>query len=1004
MGLFGMSEQELKKFAAELTAKEVSLKNLESDINLQKENIAHERKLLEADQARLSKEREEIATESEKLEVRRQEVIRKEAEAKAGFAKAQEDAFREIIETRFAELDSRQKDLDKCAARVAGDMEKVAVREGEVSRRELAVTEREQRADAGFADKAAALAAEAKRQHEANLQEANRLKQLEDQLAKEKRDLLTEKEAVRQREKRVAEDEMKRDAGYADERAALDSELDGKRVAWQNEDAQKRGALEKELADRRIQKRADMDKEVAEQREKILAESRADGDKERERILKVAKDDAQRIRDEIAREREAWEAERELKEAELKKQNEANEKKHGELSAKEDELLGKEQELRMSERRLENERDELPERVKDQVAEYKDSLSAENEEYKKEIQRLRDSLLTQTELLGAFEQLRRQLGDKDPAEVLRDLNAKTDEIKRLREDLASRPSEEMRERYNQLESQVESYRTRAEKLEAEVERGKADVSQTSELRRRNDSLESENKMLEQKAALWESAANEAQAELKRLRAAYERPAEVEARYKEIEMPLDHYKQIVPPSKSDNIDEITWLKGIGNACDAYGLHFPDRILKAFHTALKTAEWSPITVLAGVSGTGKSKLPELYSHFGGLLFEPLAVQPNWDSQESMLGFFNSIDNKFDAQPILRFLAQSQKPFTKDEYPGLADCVCMVLLDEMNLAHPELYFAEFLSKLEQRRGKKGVEVPTLPVKIGAGLPPYLLPLGRNVLWTGTMNQDETTKSLSDKVLDRSIVIHFPRPTELIRRKELQPLDANNRSPLLHKKTYFSWWTKKSEFSDEQVRPYKKFVERINEALGIVGRAIGHRVWQSVEYYMANYPDVRVALKDGGDESSLKNAMHIAFEDQLVQKVMPKLRGIDTRGDSMTHCLGKIRQMLCEGVDGVPFRLDDDFGLACRLGYGQFMWQSANYLNEDVESSNVADQSEQMPEIASEKADVDATRDANRGDAVPPEWFRPGNPKREIVWSKYSPEKRAELIESHDEHGQRQ
>ena len=142
----------------------------------------------------------------------------------------------------------------------------------------------------------------------------------------------------------------------------------------------------------------------------------------------VAKDDAQRIRDEIAREREAWEAERELKEAELKKQNEANEKKHGELSAKEDELLGKEQELRMSERRLENERDELPERVKDQVAEYKDSLSAENEEYKKEIQRLRDSLLTQTELLGAFEQLRRQLGDKDPAEVLRDLNAKTDEI------------------------------------------------------------------------------------------------------------------------------------------------------------------------------------------------------------------------------------------------------------------------------------------------------------------------------------------------------------------------------------------------------------------------------------------------------------------------------------------------------------------------------------------------------------------------------------------------
>ncbi len=174
MGLFGMSEQELKKFAAELTEKEVSLKNLESDLHLQTENIKHERELVAADQARLSQEREKIAAERGELEVRRQEVIRKEVEAKAGFAKVQEETFRGIIETRLAELDSRQKDLDRCAARVAEDMEKIAVREGEVARRELAVTEREQQADAGFADKVAALAAEAKRQHEANHQEANR--------------------------------------------------------------------------------------------------------------------------------------------------------------------------------------------------------------------------------------------------------------------------------------------------------------------------------------------------------------------------------------------------------------------------------------------------------------------------------------------------------------------------------------------------------------------------------------------------------------------------------------------------------------------------------------------------------------------------------------------------------------------------------------------------------------------------------------------------------------
>jgi len=250
-------------------------------------------------------------------------------------------------------------------------------------------------------------------------------------------------------------------------------------------------------------------------------------------------------------------------------------------------------------------------------------------------------------------------------------------------------------------------------------------------------------------------------------------------------------------------------------------------------------------------------------------------------------------------------------------------------MNLAHPELYFAEFLSKLELRRGMKASDVPTLPVQIGAGMPEYPLPLGRNVLWAGTMNQDETTKSLSDKVLDRSIIIHFPRPTDLKRRLKLEPLDGSNRGTLLHKNDWNAWKAQGSTFSDEQVRPFKSFIEDINTSLSVVGRAIGHRVWQSVEYYMANYPDVRAA---GSDSSRLAGAMHVAFEDQLVQKVMPKLRGIDTRGKSKDECLVKIRSLLVTGiVGGSGFTLAEDFDLAMELGYGQFIWQTANYLRAD-------------------------------------------------------------------------
>ncbi len=106
--------------------------------------------------------------------------------------------------------------------------------------------------------------------------------------------------------------------------------------------------------------------------------------------------------------------------------------------------------------------------------------------------------------------------------------------------------------------------------------------------------------------MWKKANNEAQDELNRYRAAHERPVEIAARYKEIEMPLIKSDKVYQPQKTDQT-EIEWLNGIGDRSDKYGLHFNPRILRAFHTALKTAEWSPITILAGVSGTGKSELP-------------------------------------------------------------------------------------------------------------------------------------------------------------------------------------------------------------------------------------------------------------------------------------------------------------------------------------------------------------------------------------------------------------
>lgn len=720
------------------------------------------------------------------------------------------------------------------------------------------------------------------------------LEQRESQCVSDMESLESEKERLRQREVAVQKAEIQRDNGYADARAKLDDELFNLRKEQEKELGSKRAdaltAIEKELSEERTSRIASLEKEIAYR-------------------MKVHEAAIQQEKDEFEQKRNAF----------LKEQAELDELK--------DELEYQKQRLQSSKDRLEEREANLNVEVGAKVIERKQSFENEKSALNEEIARLRESIKTSSALISNFEELKHKLGDEDPAAVLLKLKTYEEEIKKLREDLATRPTQEMQEAFDRLNSEKEQIDREKDKYKDDYQKLFAAQQAQDELEARIDSLERANKTLSDQRDNIEAHNNMLQADIKRLQSAYEREEDRDARVRDIEAPYiskELPRAKLPINEEQAKYELQWLDGINKSCIDYGLRFPRRILHGFHTALKTSEWSPMTVLAGVSGTGKSELPRLYSHFGGINFLSLSVQPNWDSQESMLGFFNSIDNKFDAQPVLRLLAQSQKA-QAEGYPfGLEDVMSLILMDEMNLAHVELYFAEFLSKLELRRGRKGNEVPSLEVKLGAGIQHYDLPLGRNVLWAGTMNQDETTKSLSDKVLDRGIVINFPRPTTLERRRQLKPL--GDQAPLLSRKLWESWWCRESKFNDDQILPFKGFIEEMNTSLSKVGRALGHRVWQSIEYYMANYPDVLEAQRNN-DDASLGKAMKVAFEDQLVQKVMPKLRGIETRGKSKLDCLDKIRTQLVND----DYNIVEDFDLACEFGYGQFIWNSANYLKDD-------------------------------------------------------------------------
>ncbi len=568
---------------------------------------------------------------------------------------------------------------------------------------------------------------------------------------------------------------------------------------------------------------------------------------------------------------------------------------------------------------------DLESAIQSRTENLRNTLEAERTALKAEVASLQQELASSEKANAQYETLTRKLGGKSPEAVLQELRGMEDSLKQLRQDLMDRPPEQIRADLARLTQERDDFRARYESTQKAITDRQDELLQARENEAKLADLERENSNLQRAKESYEREVNRLQSDLERLTAPYAQAQNRDERIANITRP--YFDEVKPRRDSQPIDEIAWLAEIARRSEEDGLKFPKRILYAFHTAMKTAEWSPLTVLAGVSGTGKSELPRRYAYYGGLNFLPLSVQPNWDSQESMLGFFNSIDNNFDAQPALRVLAQTQLDPAVDP-KGLRDTMTIILLDEMNLAHVELYFAEFLSKLELRRGETNKHIPNIEVKLGAKVAPYLIPLGRNVLWVGTMNQDETTKTLSDKVLDRGIIINFPRPKKLVRRESLKPL--NNPADLILRAEHWMKWRKTSSIfaetpaGTEQIAKYQAFIEAINDAMSFAGRALGHRVWQSIEYYMSNYPDV-IAAKD--DEDSLRKAMKVSFEDALVQKVMPKLYGIDTQEHS-EKCLDEIGKLIGEGIDGEPFAIVEDYRRAMDFGYGQFMWNSAEYI----------------------------------------------------------------------------
>jgi 5-methylcytosine-specific restriction endonuclease McrBC GTP-binding regulatory subunit McrB len=306
-------------------------------------------------------------------------------------------------------------------------------------------------------------------------------------------------------------------------------------------------------------------------------------------------------------------------------------------------------------------------------------------------------------------------------------------------------------------------------------------------------------------------------------------------------------------------------------------FPKEILTRYFLSLKT---KPFVILTGISGTGKTKIAQIFADYmcQDLLPEEkkkrvafVPVRPDWMDNKGLIGYYNLLDEKYYATPVLRLLIEAgQHP----EQPYF------VIFDEMNLAKVEQYFSDFLSIMESRTPDKTEGEPitlhtltNITTTDGLDIPQELY-IPPNVYFSGTVNIDESTYMFSPKVLDRANVIEFNEVNLADYEKEISAADkfilnnakvrdnllSKDEPPFCSRQDY----RKLLEITGSSNHPLSSLLDILKE----YNHHFGYRVINEISRFVRTANDMIHKLN-----------MNDAMDIQFLQKVLPKFHGTQAK-----------------------------------------------------------------------------------------------------------------------------
>lgn len=237
--------------------------------------------------------------------------------------------------------------------------------------------------------------------------------------------------------------------------------------------------------------------------------------------------------------------------------------------------------------------------------------------------------------------------------------------------------------------------------------------------------------------------------------------------------VDHFylsPDYEPPAYPNNYNlEELCIQFRNFAAGKLGLYYDLEVIKQVFASFGAAK---MLILQGISGTGKTSLPYALGQFIQNPSLICSVQPSWRDRTELFGYYNDFTKKY-----------TETEFLKTMYEGhYQDDIRFVILDEMNIARVEYYFAEMLSILELPREEERYiavvsnETPTDPEKMQEGK----IWIPSNVFYVGTINNDDSTFAVADKVYDRAIPIDLD--------DKAQPFETPDTPPMRVSYTYLS------------------------------------------------------------------------------------------------------------------------------------------------------------------------------------------------------------------------